>query len=78
METLITVESDTQSQCEQEQIVCGDEHATALYAYFVVFNDFQYSRDLRQHYTTWTMLYDVFRTIGNLPNVIPTISDHFR
>ena len=34
----------------------GDEHATALYTYFVVFDDFQYSRDLRQHYTTRTML----------------------
>jgi len=34
----------------------GDEHATALYAYFVDFDDFQYSRDLRQHYTTQTML----------------------
>ena len=34
----------------------GDEHTTALYAYFVVFDDFQYSRDLRQHYTTRTML----------------------
>ena len=34
----------------------GDEHTTALYAYFVDFDDFQYSRDLRQHYTTQTML----------------------
>ena len=34
----------------------GDEHATALYAYFVDFDDLRYSRDLRQHYTTRTML----------------------
>ena len=33
-----------------------DEHATALYVYFVDFDDLQYSRDLRQHYTTRTML----------------------
>jgi hypothetical protein len=33
----------------------GDEHTTALYAYFVDFNDFQNSRNLRQHYTTRTM-----------------------
>jgi len=29
------------------------------------------------HYTTWTMLYDVFRTIGNFTDVIPTISTFF-
>jgi hypothetical protein len=34
----------------------ADEHAIALYVYFVDFDDFQYSRDLWQHYTTWTML----------------------
>ncbi len=33
-----------------------DEHATALYVYFVIFDDFQYSCDLRQHHTTQTML----------------------
>jgi len=32
-----------------------DEHATALYTYFDVFDDLQYSRDLRQHYTTRTI-----------------------
>ena len=46
--------------CEgkQEDTVAksADEHTTALYVYFVVFDDFQYSRDLRQHYTTRTML----------------------
>jgi hypothetical protein len=46
--------------CEgkQEDTVAksADEHTTALYAYFVVFDDFQYSRDLRQHYTTRTLL----------------------
>ena len=31
-----------------------------------------------EYYTTRTMLLDVFRTTGNLPNVILTISDHFQ
>ena len=56
----------------------SDEHTIALFTYFVVFNDLQYSRDLRQHYTTRTILQDVFRATGSLHDVIPTISDHFR
>ena len=40
----------------EETVDHGDEHAIALYMYFVIFDDLQYLRDLRQHYTTWTML----------------------
>jgi hypothetical protein len=35
--------------------ICNsDTHATALSAYLVVFDDFQYLRDLRTQRTTWT------------------------
>jgi len=51
-------ENETKAEWETKHEACehNDEHATALYAYFVVFNDLQYSRDLRQHYTTRTLL----------------------
>ena len=39
-----------------QTLLTADEHATALFAYFVDFDDFRFSRDLRQHYTTRTML----------------------
>ena len=55
------------------QYIGADEHTTAFYAYFIIFDDLQYSCDLLHQYMIWTILLDAFWATGNLHNVIPTI-----
>ena len=64
--------------CSHVSWLAGDEHPIILCAYSIIFDDLQYSRDLRKLYTTRTILQDVFRPRGNLPDVIPIISDVLR